>query len=47
MNARDKYIIEKSKEGFSFAEIIVLLPKEGFKKISRSRVGQIVQSADE
>lgn len=42
VNARDKFILEKSQMGFSPNEILVLLKREGFAAPVRSRIYQIV-----
>ena len=42
VSKRDAFIIEKSKD-FKPAEIVVLMQREGFKSVARSRVYQILE----
>lgn len=43
--ARDAFIIEKSRDkGFTPYEVQLLLEKNGFRKISRARIYQILES---
>ena len=42
MDARTSYIIAKAKQGFSPIEITLLLRHEGFRRIARTRVYQIL-----
>lgn len=43
LSARDAYILEKTKQGFTPTEIIVLMKKEGFTPVARSRIYQILE----
>lgn len=43
LSARDAYIIEKSKQGFTPTEILTLMKREGFVPIARSRIYQILE----
>lgn len=45
VSVRDTFIIEKAKKGFSPTEIIVLMKREGFAAIARSRIYQILETA--
>lgn len=40
--ARTDFILEKHKRGFSPSEILLLLKKEGFRSVARSRIYQII-----
>ena len=41
---RDEFIIKKYQQGFTPTEIVeILLPRNGFQKIARSRVYQILE----
>jgi hypothetical protein len=40
---RNQFIIEKYKQGFSADEIRILLKKNNFKGVSRSRIYQILE----
>ena len=40
--ARTDFILEKHKQGFSPNETIILLKKEGFVPVNRSRIYQIL-----
>lgn len=41
--ARTDFILEKHKRGFSPNEILLLLKKEGFRSVARSRIYQILK----
>lgn len=43
LSKRDAFIIEKAKKGFSPTETLVLMQREGFQKIARSRIYQILE----
>lgn len=43
LSARDAYIIEQSKKGFTPTEILTLMKREGFVPIARSRIYQILE----
>ena len=42
-NARDAFVIEKFKRGFGPTEILVLLDRNGFKRIARSNIYNILE----
>lgn len=44
LSARDAFIVEKAKQKFSPTEILVLMQREGFAKVARSRIYQILES---
>ena len=41
--ARDLFVIEKYQKGFGPTEILVLLERNGFKRIARSNVYNILE----
>jgi len=43
MTAREQFILDEIKKGFSVAEVMVLLERNGFEPITRSRIYQILQ----
>lgn len=43
LSARDAYILEKTKQGFTPTEILTLMKREGFVPIARSRIYQILE----
>lgn len=45
--ARTDYILDQHKRGFSVNEISVLLKKDGFRSVARSRIYQILKERGE
>jgi IS30 family transposase len=43
--ARKEFILSSHKRGFSPNEILVLLKREGFRSVARSRIYQILDEA--
>lgn len=45
LSARDTFIVEKAKKGFTPTEILTLMEREGFATVARSRIYQILDRA--